>query len=83
MHFLVFFGALSGLLSALKKKGAVMTAYLILPTLGGMLFHLMWETQARYMIAYYMLLFPLSAYGLVQTATFILTILMKNKKSPI
>ena len=40
-------------------------AYAILPIFGGMLFHLIWETQPRYMIGYYSMLFPIATAGLI------------------
>ena len=70
LHYFVFSGTLAALVILLKKKDQTtrLAAYLILSVLGGMLFHLMWETQARYMIPYYVLLFPAAAYGLMKMA---------------
>lgn len=31
---------------------------------GGFLFHMLWEAQARYILGYFILLLPLTAYGL-------------------
>ena len=72
LHFIIFAGATVGTAIALCKKDeqARRTAYLVLPVLGGMMFHILWETQARYMIGYYVLLFPVAAAGLIQLVTF-------------
>lgn len=43
----------------------IYVAFLLLPVFGGMTFHLIWETQPRYMICYYCILFPIAAAGLI------------------
>lgn len=69
VHFIVI--ALAGwrvLLSFRKEereKQWRMAAYL-LPVFGGLLFHMLWETQCRYLIIYYCMLFPVAADGMRQ-----------------
>ena len=46
-----------------KEKQWKMAAYL-LPVFGGLLFHMLWETQCRYLIIYYCMLFPVAADGM-------------------
>ena len=46
--------------------------------LGGMAFHLLWETQARYMIPYYMLLFPAASAGIISAARYLPLHLQKD-----
>lgn len=74
LQFTIFAGILAELLyimiSIMKKKKEnikhyMYMSYIILPIFGGMLFHLIWETQPRYMIGYYSMLFPIAAAGLV------------------
>ncbi len=74
LHFIIFAGSLTWLVRCARKddRRSRMTAYLILPVLGGMLFHLLWETQPRYMIPYYMLLFPAAASGILFLAEYLI-----------
>lgn len=67
LHFVIFASCLAELVRTLKKKDDLsrMISYLILTTFGGMLFHLLWETQARYMIGYYCMLFPAAGAGII------------------
>ncbi len=48
-----------------REKQWKMAAYL-LPVFGGLLFHMIWETQCRYLIVYYCMLFPVAADGMRQ-----------------
>ncbi len=48
-----------------REKQWKMEAYL-LPVFGGLLFHMIWETQCRYLIVYYCMLFPVAADGMRQ-----------------
>ncbi len=48
-----------------REKQWKMAAYL-LPVFGGLLFHMIWETQCRYLIVYYCMLFPAAADGMRQ-----------------
>lgn len=68
LHFVILAAAFIGVIHALCSRDPRnrLALYLMLPVLGGMLFHLLWETQARYMIGYYSLLFPLAAIGVEQ-----------------
>lgn len=66
LHFVIFASSLYEVLRTIRRQDETSRkcAYCILPTLGGMLFHLLWETQARYMIGYYCVMFPVAAVGL-------------------
>ena len=50
----------------LAKKQELKIQYVLLPIifLGGFLFHIIWETKAIYVLQYYYLLLPFSAYGI-------------------
>ncbi len=48
-----------------REKQWKVAAYL-LPVFGGLLFHMIWETQCRYLIVYYCMLFPVAADGMRQ-----------------
>lgn len=77
IEFFIFSGVLIEIIHALfvfKKvlrndnNSYLHLAYLVLPVFGGIVFHLLWETQPRYMIGYYSLLFPVAAAGIVRLA---------------
>ncbi len=53
-----------------REKQWKMEAYL-LPVFGGLLFHMIWETQCRYLIVYYCMLFPAAADGMRQLVVMI------------
>ncbi len=46
------------------KEGSIKKALLPLAFLGGFLFHIIWETKAIYVIQYFYIMIPFSAYGL-------------------
>lgn len=70
LHFLILCGTFIETIRAFVRKDceARLASYCLLPILGGMLFHLIWETQARYMVGYYSLMFPLAAAGIIHLA---------------
>lgn len=51
---------------SIAKYGKIAIKKILLPVifLGGFLFHILWETKAIYVIQYYYLLLPFSAYGI-------------------
>ena len=51
---------------SIAKHGKIAIKKILLPVifLGGFLFHILWETKAIYVIQYYYLLLPFSAYGI-------------------
>lgn len=50
--------------------------------LGGFLFHLIWETKSIYVLQYFYLLVPYSAYGIYKLFSFLDTKLKKIKENP-
>lgn len=46
------------------KEGSIKKALLPLTFLGGFIFHIIWETKAIYVIQYFYIMLPFSAYGL-------------------
>lgn len=71
LHFIIFASCFAEVVRALRKRDDLsrMISYSILLPFGGMLFHLLWETQARYMIGYYCMLFPAAGDGLVHLSS--------------
>lgn len=62
---LVYLGALLFSLSEWRKKEAVLPVWLgLIGVIGGFLFHLIWEANARYIFIYSLLLMPYAARGL-------------------
>ena len=62
-HFLIMSGAAIGLWLQ-RKEWSLEKAYLILNIFGGVLFHMLWEAKARYVLCYFVLLLPLAAVGI-------------------
>ncbi|MCR5502289.1 MAG: glycosyltransferase family 39 protein [Lachnospiraceae bacterium] len=62
-HFLIFLLAPAGLIFFQKERSLEKDCYL-LNIFGGFLFHMIWETQSRYILGYFVLLLPLSACAL-------------------
>ena len=59
---LVFLGTLSALLRLWRRKD-VNACLPIVVLLGGLLYHLLFEAKSQYALPYYILLFPMAAYG--------------------
>ncbi len=66
----------------LFKKGKI--AHILLPMifLGGFIFHMFWETKAIYVLQYYYLLAPYSAYGLYEFYKKLASKINKRKQLP-
>ncbi len=61
-HFLILLG--TGIFCVRSyKKWSLPMAYLVLNIFGGLLFHMLWEAKARYVLIYFVLLLPLAAWG--------------------
>lgn len=61
-HFLIMFGTAVGLWVQ-KKEWRLEKAYFVLNIFGGMLFHMLWEAKARYVLCYFVLMLPVAAAG--------------------
>lgn len=46
-----------------RKEWSLPKAYLILNIFGGLLFHMLWEAQSRYILGYFVLMLPLASCG--------------------
>ena len=62
-HFLIMSGAAVGLWLQ-RKEWRLEKAYFILNIFGGVLFHMLWEAKARYVLCYFVLMLPLAAVGI-------------------
>lgn len=63
LQFVVYLGCLLYFVLCVKKDSEVMQHLLAVAIIGGFLFSIIWEAKARYMYAYYMMMFPLAALG--------------------
>lgn len=61
-HFLVF-GSMAVFCFCGLKKWSLSKAYLLLNIFGGILFHMLWEAKARYVLFYFVLMVPFAAWG--------------------
>ena len=61
-HFLIMLGAAVGLWIQ-RKEWKLEKAYFILNIFGGILFHMLWEAKARYVLCYFVLMLPVAAAG--------------------
>lgn len=61
-HFLTMLGAAVGLWIQ-RKDWKLEKAYFILNIFGGILFHMLWEAKARYVLCYFVLMLPVAAAG--------------------
>lgn len=61
-HFLIFAGTAVFCLRSFRSW-SLSKAYLMLNIFGGMLFHMLWEAKARYVLVYFILMVPLAAWG--------------------
>lgn len=75
-HFLIFLGAAIFCVGSISKW-SLPKAYLMLNIFGGLLFHMIWEAKARYVLIYFVLMIPLAAWGYVKLEE---TIFCKMKK---
>lgn len=60
---MVFFGALLAIIALMKKRD-ILSCSLPLIILGGFMYHLLFEAKSQYALPYFILMLPLSAYGL-------------------
>lgn len=61
-HLLMFIGSAAGGLFILRNW-RLERAYFMLNIFGGLLFHMIWEAQSRYILGYYVMLLPVAAAG--------------------
>ena len=69
---IIIFGLSSIGIFFISKECNLQKALLPIIFLGGFLFHIMWETKAIYVIQYYYILLPFSAYGLYKLSKIVL-----------
>lgn len=62
----LYFSLVVGIGKFIKKERQLPLEILIFPLylLGGIFFHLLWETKSQYVYSYVFMMLPISAYGL-------------------
>lgn len=63
LQFIVYLGCLFYFALCVRKDSEILQHLLAVAIIGGFLFSIIWEAKARYMYAYYMMMFPLAALG--------------------
>lgn len=63
LQFIIYAGCLLYFVFCVKKDSNLLQHLLAVAIIGGFLFSIIWEAKARYMYAYYMMMFPLAALG--------------------
>lgn len=61
-HFLIFVCSSVGCLYIIRNW-SLERAYFVLNIFGGLLFHMIWEAQSRYILGYYVMMLPIAAVG--------------------
>lgn len=65
---LIFIGVFLWLLLGFWKKKGLEDHVLLITVIGGFLFHMLWEAKGRYILPYFVMMLPMAAVGLSQTA---------------
>lgn len=63
LQFVIYLGCLFYFVFCVRKDSEITQHLLAVAIIGGFLFSIFWEAKARYMYAYYMMMFPLAALG--------------------
>lgn len=63
LQFIIYLGCLFYFIFCVRKDSEITQHLLAVAVIGGFLFSIFWEAKARYMYAYYMMMFPLAALG--------------------
>ncbi len=63
LQFVVYFGFLLYFLLGIKRESNILFQLLAVTVIGGFLFSILWEAKARYILPYYMMMFPCAVVG--------------------
>lgn len=66
LQFVLYFGLLCYYLFAVKKESNILQHMLAATIVGGFFFSIIWEAKARYILPYYIFMYPLAIMGLLQ-----------------
>ena len=68
LQFVLYFGVLCYFLFAVRKESSILQHLLAATIVGGFFFSIIWEAKARYILPYYLMMYPLAVTGFVQAA---------------
>ncbi len=80
LHFIVYVGMLCYFLFCVKRDSNMLHQIPAVSIIGGFLFSIMWEAKARYILPYYIMMFPLAAAGYRQMISAAAGLYRKYKK---
>lgn len=63
MQFLIYLGILFYFIFAVRKESPIMEYLLPVTLIGGFFFSILWEAKARYILVYYITMYPLAVIG--------------------
>lgn len=66
VQFVLYVGMLCYFLFAVKKKSDILHHILAVTIIGGFFFSILWEAKARYILPYYIMMYPLAVTGIWQ-----------------
>lgn len=66
LHFVIYMGLVCYLLFGVKSKSNILQHVLVVTMIGGFLFSIIWEAKARYILPYYITMFPYAVLGFEQ-----------------
>lgn len=80
LQFLVYLGMVCYFLFAVKKDSNILQHLLAVAVLGGFFFSIIWEAKARYILPYYVTMFPCAVIGYEQLLRVAIAMLEKMRK---
>lgn len=80
LQFVVFAGMLCYFIASLTRKGSILEYALAIAVIGGFLFSFIWEAKARYILPYYVVMFPYAALGYERMVQLLLNGLSSKQK---
>ncbi len=80
MQFIMYFGILCYYLFAIKKKSDILQHMSAATIIGGFLFSIIWEAKARYILPYYIMMYPLAVVGYWQLLGFVMSLVGRRKR---
>ena len=80
VQFVVYLGMLFWFLLAVREEEGVLRQLLAVAVIGGFCFSLLWEAKTRYILPYYLFMFPYAAIGYREFCLRLVGILRKNRK---
>ena len=80
MQFIMYLGILCYYLFAVKKKSDILQHMSAATIIGGFLFSIIWEAKARYILPYYIMMYPLAVVGYWQMLKAVMSLIGQNRR---